>query len=328
MTYHLLQPLAKGALCLCACALIAAACQGPNAEVAAPPATLDDAETTLLVADKPRQPAPAPIPEPFTLYLRPPYALPSHADTLVRAVALAADSLMRLPASHPHAISAWNRLAQQVDSVALAPYSALDFLPLHLERVYQRDPQALLRWIYEHPRLADNRLATLLPAIDTLSIEQMKRDVDRISDSLVRRTLYAILPIDIYLSINAAENDLDFYRQAFRRIEQLADHDTALTDFNTLVVKWNMDESINLLTCTLYDDFCNLTRRLYLRNPQAYLLWIYNHRNTLEFAHRDHLSDMLLAAAQSTRRLSLHHIQQAIDALPLDDARRYLHEHF
>ena len=316
------------ALALVALAVGLAACQGPGAEVAQPTTVADDSAVVAQVAAKAQTPPADPMPQPLLAFMRPPKALDTQADTLEYAVAHAADSLLQIPLESPHSIAAWNRMAQQVDSMALAPYSAADFVPQHLARLYERAPQRVLLWICNHPHLSDNRLATLLPAIETLTVEQMKDDVDLIDDSLTRRTLYAILPIDVHLSINASENDLQFYQRELRRIEQTRGAE-ALDQFNTLVVKWNMDESINLLTATLYDDFCHLTRRLYLRSPSQYLLWVYDHRNTLAFAHRDHLSDMLLAAAQSTRRLSLRHIHQAIDQLDIPaPAREYLHLRF
>ena len=309
-------------------ALLLAACQGQNAE---PGTTTDLPDDSLIIEHAAAQSKPdtiGPVPEPLLAFLKPPKPLASQGDTLEYAVSHTADSLLRIPADHPHAIAAWNRMAQQVDSIAKAPYSAADFVPTQLAKLYERAPQQVLQWIYDNRRSPGNKLAVLLPNIETLTIDKMKSDVDQLDDSLARVALYAILPINIHLNINATENGIDFYRREMRRIQQ-TDGVEALNQFNTLVVKWNMDESINLLTCTLYDDFCTLARRLYLRSPQDYLRWIYNHRNTLEFAQRDHLSEMLLAAAQSTRRLSLRHIHQAIDNLEAPaDAREYLHLRF
>ena len=308
--------------------LLVAACQGQNVEFGATAASPDDSIVIEQVVAQSRPVVAETIPEPLLMFMRPPKALDSQADTLEYAVVHAADSLLRIPLDHEYSITAWNRIAQQVDSIAQAPYSAADFVPTQLARLYARAPQRVLLWIYNHRNDPSNKLALLLPNIETLSIEQMKKDVDQLDDSLVRSTLYAILPINIHLNINSNENDIDFYRHEMRRIQQTEGVE-ALNQFNTLVVKWNMDESINLLTCTLYDDFCALARRLYLRDPKLYLQWIYNHRNSLEFAHRDHLSDMLLAAAQSTRRLSLQHIHQAIDNLDAPHAtREYLHMRF
>ena len=309
-------------------ALLVAACQGQNAE---PGATADLPDDSLIIAHAAAQSQPdtiGPVPEPLLAYLKPPKPLPSQGDTLEWAVSHAADSLLRIPLDNAHSITAWNRMAQQVDSVALAPYSANDFVPLQLARLYAKDSQRLLLWIYDHRSDPDNKLALLLPSVESLSADQMKNDVDLLDDSIVRSALYAILPINIHLNINAVENDIDFYKREMRRIQQ-TDDDFALDQFNTLVVKWNMDESINLVTCTLYDDFCALARRLYLRNPQRFLRWIYDHRNTLEFAQRDQLSGMLLSAAQSTRHLSLRHIHQAIDALDgPPEMHEYLHLRF
>ena len=308
--------------------LLLAACQGQNAESGATTDLPDDSLIIEHAAAQSQLDTIGPVPEPLLAFLKPRKALPSQGDTLEYAVSRAADSLLRIPADHPHAVAAWNRMAQQVDSVARAPYSAADFVPTQLAKLYERAPQQVLQWIYDNRRSRDNKLAVLLPNIETLTIDRMKSDVDQLDDSLVRVALYAILPINIHLNINANENDIEFYRREMRRIQQ-TDGVEALNQFNTLVVKWNMDESINLLTCTLYDDFCALARRLYLRSPQNYLHWIYDHRNTLEFAHRDHLSEMLLAAAQSTRHLSLRHIHQAIDNLDVPpDAREYLHLRF